>query len=169
MAEEETKEVNENEDELEEGEEGEKKGGAKKKLIIIIAAGLLIAGGVGGFLMMGKSGGGEEEVSEEAAPQTGYYDMEEFVVNLNSTGKQVNFLKMKVTLELPNATARSLAESRMPRIRDSFQIYLRELRSEDLQGTAGLHRLKKELLFRLNKILEPETANDILFKEIIVQ
>ena len=37
-------------------------------------------------------------------------------------------------------------EAVMPRIVDNFQIYLRELRLEDLRGSAGIYRLREELL-----------------------
>ncbi len=57
----------------------------------------------------------------------------------------------------------------MPRIVDSFQIYLRELRVEDLQGSAGLQRLREELLLRVNAAIAPAKARDVLFKEMLVQ
>ena len=98
-----------------------------------------------------------------------YFDLDEFLVNLNNPGKQVSLLKMSVTLELPNLKTKQTVEANMPRIRDSFQVYLRELRSGDLQGSAGLHRLREELLLRINKIISPDSISDILFKEIIVQ
>ena len=102
-------------------------------------------------------------------PQIVYYDLEEFLVNLNNPVRQVSFLKMTVTLELPNLASKSSVESKMPRVRDSFQVYLRELRNSDLQGSAGIQRLREELLLRINKVLAPDKVTDILFKEIIVQ
>lgn len=162
------------------GEFSEEGGGkkSKKKLIIILAAVLLMGVGAALFLT-GIIGGGnpqDQHVGEGGevtdpllAPQIVYLDMEEFLVNLNNPGRQVSFLKMTVTLELPNLMTKQVLETNMPRIRDSFQIYLRELRSSDLQGSAGIHRLKEELLLRINKLIAPEKINDILFKEIIVQ
>ena len=38
----------------------------------------------------------------------------------------------------------------MPRVMDAFQTYLRELRPSDLDGSAGLYRLKEELTRRVN-------------------
>ena len=57
----------------------------------------------------------------------------------------------------------------MPSITDSFQVYLRELRLEDLKGSAGLMRLKEELLVRLNIAAGTTQINDVLFKEMLVQ
>jgi flagellar protein FliL len=57
----------------------------------------------------------------------------------------------------------------MPRIVDSFQVYLRELRVEDLQGAAGVHLLREELLTRVNASVKPVKVNDVLFREMLVQ
>ena len=57
----------------------------------------------------------------------------------------------------------------MPRIVDNFQVYLRELRIEDLQGAAGMYRLREELLSRVGKAAQPAEIVDILFKEMLIQ
>jgi flagellar FliL protein len=57
----------------------------------------------------------------------------------------------------------------MPRIQDAFQVYLRELRASDLEGSAGLYRMKEELLRRINMEIHPREVTRVLFKEIIVQ
>jgi len=57
----------------------------------------------------------------------------------------------------------------MPRVTDIFQTYLRELRAGDLNGSAGMYRLKEELTRRVNAALAPTQVSAVLFKEIIVQ
>ena len=57
----------------------------------------------------------------------------------------------------------------MPRIIDNFQVYLRELRIEDLRGSAGMYRLREELLLRVNASAAPAKIVDVLFKEMLVQ
>lgn len=98
-----------------------------------------------------------------------YYNLPEFLVNLNTGGKQTSFVKMKVTLEVPTDSDNDAIDSRMPRITDSFNTYLRELRAGDIAGSAGLYRLREELLLRINKIIYPNKVNDVLFREIIIQ
>lgn len=98
-----------------------------------------------------------------------YYNLPEFLVNLNTGGKQTSFIKMKVTLETPTEGDLESIDSFMPRITDSFNTYLRELRSSDLAGSAGLYRLREELLLRVNKTVYPSKVNDILFRELIIQ
>ena len=98
-----------------------------------------------------------------------FYDLPDFVVNLNDKGSKTRFLKLSVTLELPNGEAMEQIDKMRPRIMDSFQVYLRELRKSDLEGSAGLYRLREELLLRVNKTVYPAKVNDILFKELITQ
>lgn len=162
----------------EEGGEGEKssktKISKKKKLILIIVAiAVTLAIAVPAILFltgrMSKKSSVDAEITAEGAGKIVYYDMEELIINLNVGSKSPSFLKMTVSLEVPNELQILLIEKNMPRVRDSFQTYLRELRQEDLQGSAGLYRLREELLLRVNKSVYPAKVNDILFKEILVQ
>ena len=57
----------------------------------------------------------------------------------------------------------------MPRVVDGFQVYLRELRPEDFQGSAGMFLLRQELLRRVNLAARPVKVTDVLFREVIVQ
>ena len=50
-----------------------------------------------------------------------------------------------------------------------FQTYLRELRPSDLNGSAGMFRLKEELTKRVNYAVSPNQVSAVLFKEIVVQ
>jgi len=111
-----------------------------------------------------------------AAPAAGagtgaavFYDLPEMLVNINTAGRTRNFLKMRVSLELATEIDISRVENVLPRIVDNFQVYLRELRLEDLQGAAGMYRLREELLNRVNAAVRPAQVKDVLFKEMIVQ
>ncbi len=57
----------------------------------------------------------------------------------------------------------------LPRVLDNFQVYMRELRLDDLSGSAGLFRLKQEMLSRINRAVEPVQVSDVLFSELLVQ
>ncbi|MEO1066416.1 MAG: flagellar basal body-associated FliL family protein, partial [Pseudomonadota bacterium] len=45
----------------------------------------------------------------------------------------------------------------------------RELRTTDIEGSAGMFRLKEELQRRINVAVYPVEVRKILFEEIIVQ
>mgnify|MGYP000196188189 CR=1 FL=1 len=111
--------------------------------------------------------GGKAAAAEAAKPV--YYELPEFLVNLNTTGKQTSFLKTTIILEVLSQNDVSAIEGNLPRLMDAFNTYLRELRSSDLAGSAGLYRLKEELMMRINKTLYPNKVNDVLFREILVQ
>ena len=158
----------------------EKKGGNKKLLVIggAAVALLLVVGGGGFFLMSsGMLGGGEAAASAhgeegahgEAATAAHFFDLPEITVKLNTGTAAPQYLKLAVSLEIGDETMLELIEPRMPRVLDAFQVYLRELRPADLEGSAGLYRLKEELQRRVNLAVYPASVENILFKEILIQ
>jgi len=104
---------------------------------------------------------------EGAAPK--YYPLGDILVNLSGDGKRPNFLKIKISLELANDKDSARIDMLKPRIIDNFQVYLRELRVEDLRGSAGLYRLREELLLRVSEVVQPVRVRDVLFLEMLVQ
>jgi len=148
----------------------------KKKTIIIIGAVvavLLIGGGAGAYFMMGKKS--DEKAAEQAAADAAekskpvYYSLGDMIVNLSGEGKHPNYLKVKISLELADEKDLPLMDSIKPSIVDNFQVYLRELRIEDLRGSAGMYRLREELLMRVTEAAQPVRIRDVLFQEMLVQ
>ncbi|HVA12244.1 MAG TPA: flagellar basal body-associated FliL family protein [Stellaceae bacterium] len=159
-----------------EGEADAKKGGGKKKLIMIVGGvvGLLLVAGAGLYFtgMLDSVLGHKKAVVAEAPPPKPlvFFDLPDFLVNLNSGGtKKASFLKLSVSLELQKQEDTARLQAVMPRIVDNFQIYLRELRVDDLRGSGGIYRLREELLARVNAAVAPVKVNDVLFKEMLVQ
>lgn len=150
-----------------------------KKILIIVLPILLIAGAGAGLYFTGVLdslfGKGKPEVVETKteAPKTlgpaVFMDLPEMLVNLQSQGRKQAFLKIRVAIELDSPADMPRVEQVMPRIVDSFQVYLRELRVEDLQGAAGMHLLREELLTRVQASAKPVKVNDVLFREMLVQ
>ena len=139
------------------------------KWMIIGGAGLLvILCGSGGAYFFFK-GPDHKETHVAAKPAT-FVDMPDVLVNLSSNGAdRTQYLKVKIVLELPDATLVPQIQPLMPRVMDAFQTYLRELRPTDLDGSAGLYRLKEELTRRVNAAVAPSRVTAVLFKEIVVQ
>jgi flagellar FliL protein len=98
-----------------------------------------------------------------------FHDLPELVVNLAATTERPQFLRMKVTLEVADAAVIETLKPVMPRVLDTFQVHLRELRAVDLEGSAGLFRLREELTRRVNRAIAPARIKAVLFKEIVVQ
>ena len=172
-----------------EGGEEHSGGGGKKKLFIIIGAVLvvLIGAGVGVYFaglldpLLGKkhetaegSEGGTAESGDKQGPKgpagpSVLFDMPEMIVTLNTAQRKTAFLKIRVALELGRADEIPKVQAVMPRIVDNFQVYLRELRVEDLKGSAGMYRLREELLTRVKAAAAPAKINAVLFKEMLIQ
>ncbi|MGB0696572.1 MAG: flagellar basal body-associated FliL family protein [Rhodospirillaceae bacterium] len=172
-------------------EEGGKKGGKKKLLLLVVLPLLLIIGGVAGAYFAGlmdpvlamitgeeaveqtaEGGEGGEAAPEEAPlPAAGaiFYDLDQVTVDLNTSGSRRTYLQMRVSLQLADQLDIQQIETVMPQIMDSFITFLRELRLEDLQGTAGMYRIQEELLIRVNNAAAPTRVQDILFKEMLIQ
>jgi flagellar FliL protein len=161
-------------DEAEAGDEAEAAAPKRKlplKLIAMAAGGLLVIGGGGAGGYMYFSHGNTEKPKEEAKqkPAT-FVDMPDVLVNLaNSGNERTQYLKVKVVLELPDPDLVAKIQPLMPRVTDAFQTYLRELRRSDLDGSAGLYRLREELTRRVNAAVAPSHVTAVLFKEIVVQ
>jgi flagellar FliL protein len=143
----------------------------KGKLIIIAAAAIvvLLAGaGLYLFLSAGK-GAAATGADALAAPQTFIFNLPTMTVNLNNEADGEGFMKLTVALEVANQEMMTKIQPSMAKVVDAFQVYLRELRKSDLEGSAGIYRLKEELLRRVNVAIYPQHVESILFKEILVQ
>jgi flagellar FliL protein len=143
----------------------------KLKLIIAVVGFLaLVGGGAGWFFFM--RGHGEEAQHAEApvAKPPVFVEVPDMLVNLvGLPGERVQYLKVRVVLEVKEEKQVEAIKPTMPRVTDIFQTYLRELRAADLNGSAGLFRLREELTRRVNLAVAPNQVNAVLFKEIVVQ
>ena len=170
--------TNDKQTEADNAEAAESNAPAKRKfslkLIVMAAAGLVALGGLGGgayyFLFAGSSKSEAATATNQIKPVV-FMDMPEVLVNLSNTGgsEHTQYLKVKVVLELPDQELTAQIQPVMPRLMDTFQTYLRELRPTDLDGSAGLYRLKEELTRRVNAAIAPSRINAVLFKEIVIQ
>jgi len=149
-----------------------------RKLLIIAAAGLavvLAGGGAALYFFVFSAPKPETTVAANEAPLPAtppnitYYDVPDLIVNIQSADGTPAYLKLSTSLELDRPEEKAGIAAMMPRIVDQFQGYLRELRIDDLKGSAGVLRLKEELLRRINAVAQPYRVRDVLLKEMIVQ
>ena len=148
---------------------------AKKKLPIMLiamvaAAVVLLGGGAAAYFLLfsaPKDAAGEAHLA--AVPETFIFNLPTMTVNLRGDGEREQFMKLTVALEVANEEVMTEIQPRMAKVVDAFQVYLRELRKSDLEGSAGIYRLKEELRRRVNIAIFPAQVASILFKEILVQ
>ena len=97
-----------------------------------------------------------------------FYTLPDIVVNMQTADGRPTFLKLKLTLELPNQETVDALDPNMPRMQDMFQTFLRELRPEDLSGSQGSYQLRMEILRRINLLIAPSKANAVLIEEMLI-
>jgi len=181
----------------EEGAEGEVKevkssSKLKKILMFVIPLVVLIGGGAGAYFAgvfdgifpheKGKIScenikEGEEGYEEcQSLTETdmalhpgAFIKIPDMIVNLKTDDNRPRFLKIALEVEIMSEEDKAKLEPLMPRVIDQFQMYLRELRFEDLKGTSGIYRMKIELLNRVRAVTPGVKVHDILFQEILVQ
>ncbi|HAL07020.1 MAG TPA: flagellar basal body protein FliL [Brevundimonas sp.] len=168
-------------------------------LFIIIPAALVVLGGGGAtaFMLMkpksaeaagghappakeAKKGGGHGGGKEGEAPAGAgkvaagpdgvtFYTLPDMIVNIQSVDGRPTYLKLRLTLEMKDASVASHLQAEAPRMQDMFQGFLRELRPEDLAGSAGSYQLRAEILRRVNLIAAPGKVDAVLIEEMLVQ
>lgn len=160
---------------------GRRRLSGKKLILYILLPLLIIIGAVAGLYfsglltkVLGSVGMGGAPVASAPSKTDRpldviYYPLPDLLVNLRSDTPRPAFLRLKISLELGSTAERQEVEKKLPRVLDTFQTYLRELRPDQLQGAQAMFRLREELLARVNAVIRPIQVKEVLFTEIVVQ
>jgi flagellar FliL protein len=120
----------------------------------------------------GDHGGGKAEpgapVVAEGPDGVVFYTLPDLIVNIQSPDGKPSFLKLKLTLELPDHETAEALEPATPRLNDMFSTFLRELRPEDLSGSQGTYELRMEILKRVNLVAAPAEVKAVLIEEMLI-
>ncbi len=176
-----------------------KKLSGKKLILFIVLPAILVLGAGGGaaYMLLFKGGGAEQHAEAgdhgkakagghgEAAPAEAvpgpngtmitqgdgvvFVALPEMLVNISGADGRPAYLKLKLTLEAPDDEAVAALTPEIPRVSDQFNGFLREMRTDDLSGSAGAYRLRLELLRRVNLVIAPAQINAVLIEEMLVQ
>ena len=148
-------------------------------LLAAIGAGLWFSGVLPSLLGLdhkneahGAAGahGATAEGAAAAGKAATYLELPEMVANLNSPqGRRPSFIKLRARIELVRPDDLVAAQAGIPRLLDLFQTYLREMRPDELRGSAGTWRLREELINRANIAIAPARVTDVLFIEMLIQ
>lgn len=132
----------------------------------IVAAGTLVLALGGGIYAVSLF---TQPAPVAPADKPHYVEVPDLMVNLRTASGERRYLKVRVTLEAPSADDAAALEARLPAVIDGFQSFLRELRPEDISGSAGTFRIKEELMIRVNRAAAHGRASDVLVQELIQQ
>jgi flagellar FliL protein len=147
------------------------------KLMAIIVGALTVLGAAGFFLwpmFHGKEKADKKEASVEEEDkdhggEVAFLTLPEILFNLKATKGKGSILKATFVLELRKILDKEKVEHLKPLIIDQLQSYLRELEVVDIQGAAGLERIRQELLARINISIAPIKIRQVLVKDFIIQ
>ena len=99
-----------------------------------------------------------------------YYAMPKLVMNLASTGGgRATMMELELSLESSTPSSFNRVPELMPRLKDTLNSFLRELRVEDLNGSGGTYTLRRELLKRFNTVLDPKKIDAVLIEGMLIQ
>lgn len=178
-----------------EGEGKKKKLSGKALILFIVLPAILVLGGGGAaaYLLLfnghpaeqhadagehGKGKAGEAPAEPTPGPNgttimpgenVTFVGLPEMLVNITGADGRPAFLKLKLTVEAPNEASVTALTTNVPRVTDEFNGFLREMRTDDLAGSAGAYRLRLELLRRVNLAIAPAQVNAVLIEEMMVQ
>jgi flagellar FliL protein len=159
------------------GEAPKRKKFSGKKLVLFIILPVLLLGGGGAaayFLLLKKEPVAEEAAAAAEAPAADepqvYVSLEKpLQVNLVGTGKRLPYLNLDLWLAVKTEEDAKKLAGVMPKVIDQFQVYLRSLRIDDLQGADGVQRMRDELLMRAKAAAKPVEVEDVLIKSMLAQ
>lgn len=162
------------------GEEEKGSSSSGKKKLILIIGGLvtlfLIGFGVLYFTSLGNGIFGRTEPHEGVSEKkevdidkVQYTNLPELLINLRTADGRSAFLKAVFIIESSSEEISKKVDKLKPVLSDQFQVYLRELDIEDLKGSAGMERIRLELIKRTNSLIAPEQISNVLFKDFLVQ
>ncbi|MFS0850795.1 flagellar basal body-associated FliL family protein [Novosphingobium panipatense] len=145
--------------------------------IAVVVVGLLAgAGGVYWYMRPAEEHAEEKQAeasSEEAEAEEGdvsasYIEVPPMMVNLRGGGAQSKFVKLRfVIVAAPGKT--DAVKARLPVVLDALQPFLRELRPDDLNGSAAVFRIKEEMMRRSTEALGKGMVRDVLIQDLIQQ
>lgn len=177
--------------ESEEGEQPKKKGGIMKLALFIgLPVLILVLGGVAALLLLGGGGGDETHVAEAgehgevadghggsggghgsgggAAEHAYFYEIPQMQITIQNGSGGFAHVQITFSLEIPEEDMAHDLDENLPRILDQFQGFLRELRPEDLAGSAGAERLRLELLRRVNLVMGEGQVRAVLITQFVI-
>ena len=158
-------------------QDDEKKGGKKflslKMLILLLGIIILGAGSFFGYKYIlsndkNATNASTQGKSSEKEKPSSMVTLPTILVNLSDPlGKR--YLKMTAKLEVQGKNSNSMIEEKMPQIKDSIILLLSSKSYQDLSSMEKKIQLKKEIVKRINQILEKSVVNSVFFTQFVVQ
>ena len=123
-------------------------------LIGIIVLLVLGAGGaVWYFMLGGKAHFAPPEHKEVEVPLPYFVELKPLVVTMASTTGTTHFVQLGLSLQVPRAAAGEMITAVLPEVQDAMRQTLLGYKSDELQNTDGVNKVRQALLKHLNEVL----------------
>lgn len=145
---------------------------AHLKLILIVVGALVVVGG--GAAGIYFSGIFHVEKPHEAtlmlpAPPINH-EMTRITVDLKPSPKHARpFIRLTMRAELQGESARDAFIANETKIMDAIHAHLRDTTIEQLEGHQGTETLREDITIIINRVIAPEIAITVLYKDILIR
>ncbi len=148
-----------------------------KHIVAFVAGAVLVVGGAASVLKSADYAPAPRRAADPLdAVRVGratYVPLEEFLVDLSPDySGHVSYAKLAASISLSGPGAARAAEridSLRPEINERLTFLLRNLRPEDFEGAEGMARVKAEMLRRVDLVIAPERADDVIISNLVIQ
>jgi flagellar protein FliL len=141
------------------------------KIIIVVFLGLLLVGGSSfvGYYFASKDKAEPQASTAEKQIEEVYFLAGEFLLNLADTdSRKIIKTKISIGYDSENKKLASELDGKKDVIEDAIINVIRSKTSKQFSGT-GDQDVKKEILLRVNSILEKGKAVHVYYKDLIIQ
>jgi flagellar FliL protein len=151
--------------------------GGSKLLPALLGVNSLMLAGVLAVLLLRPAGakapaakaeGGEAPKAAKAPAIGPTQKLPDFVVHLRDADAD-RYARVSFEVEVTTEDEKNRVGAAMPRIRDGFIAYLSDRTFDELRGSDGLGRAKKELLERLKQTVPEVGVKALYITDIVVQ
>ncbi len=154
------------------------KGGKLGWVVIAVVCLLAVGGGLALPLLLNfdghAAGAGEPEKKTSGEPKQALISFGDVVVNV-ATGTYTRYLKVKIMVvvdEKDEKTVKELLDKKKPWLQNWVTSYLSDRTLDELHGSAGKNRARREIRDQFNAMLFPdgsEKITDLLMPEFYFQ
>jgi flagellar FliL protein len=137
--------------------------------LIGLAAGLVLAVSGGAYAFLSAGSEEAEAVTPTVSSNSKFVEAPPMLINVHDADGRAHFLKLRFVIVAADEDKADEVKDKMPLIVDSLQSFLRELRPDDLAGSAAVYRIKEEMMVRMRRGFGAGSIEDVLIQDLVEQ
>jgi len=143
----------------------------KGKIIAITTLALvLIGGGAGAYFSAMFTAPKLYEATIELPGPPVYYELPRITVDIKPSPRRARpFIRLTVQVQLEGEPAKTALEEKQVEVMDALQSHLRATTAPELSDRDGTERLRADFVDIINRVIAPQRALTVLYKDILVR